>query len=344
MKTGKTIIITILIIIFNQSLTIKLSAQNSVMINIPAYVERFSDVAIRHMIEYGIPASITLAQGILESGAGTSELATQANNHFGIKCHDWQGPTYTYDDDSKGECFRKYSDAQESYKDHARFLRNRPRYAGLFTLDKMDYKAWAHGLKGAGYATLPTYAEKLIGYIEKYQLYKYDSIAWRQIQGITEQSVVPKNSQEKIPEQISSTNIRKESPALRPVTVATTPVARHTVELRNGLRCVMARAGDTRASLAREFELTEWQIRRYNELSHTQEPEPGTWIYLEARHEQHPELKSIRTQKEESWLSLAMQYGVKSAALRRMNPHLSEPIPAGAEVRLQPVGDTLSRE
>jgi len=333
-----------ILIITGLSLGVKSPAQSTVKIDIPAYVERFAEVAVLHMIEYGIPASITLAQGILESGAGTSELAVNANNHFGIKCHDWQGPTYTYDDDAKGECFRKYSDARESYEDHARFLKNRPRYAGLFTLDKMDYKAWAHGLKGAGYATLPTYAEKLIGYIEKYQLYKYDSIAWRQIYGVKEPSVVTTSAQEKTPELPKNDINRKELAAFSHVTVSTTPALRRSVEVRHGLRCVMTRAGDTRASLAREFELTEWQIRRYNELSHNQEPEPGTWVYLEARHDQHPELTSITTQKEETWLSLASQYGVKSSALRRMNSHLQEPIPAGTEVRLQPASDNLIRD
>lgn len=333
----------VILIFLGLDLGVTAKAQNSAKIDIPAYVERFAEVAVSHMIEHGIPASITLAQGILESAAGTSELATQANNHFGIKCHDWQGETYTYDDDAKGECFRKYADARESYEDHARFLKNRPRYAGLFTLDKMDYKAWAHGLKGAGYATLPTYAEKLIGYIEKYQLYKYDSIAWNRMQNLVNQTVATPGVTDQTPELPLKEKERREVSVPRPVSAAAS-VPQRRVQVRNGLRCVQARPGDTRASLAREFELTEWQIRRYNELSHDQEPEAGMWIYLEARHDQHPELKTITTQKEETWLSLASQYGVKSVALRRMNAHLSEPIPAGTEVRLQPSEDTLARD
>lgn len=313
-------------------------AQNTLQINIPAYVEKYCDVAVRHMKEHGIPASITLAQGILESAAGTSELATQANNHFGIKCHDWTGETYTYDDDAKGECFRKYADPDQSYEDHARFLKNRPRYAALFSLDKMDYKAWAHGLKAAGYATLPTYAEKLIGYIEKYQLFKYDSVAWQQMNNPSEKSPTLTETEPKIkPSLALREKPVQEIPMPKQAAASSlqTPHPQRVVEMRHGLRCVLARPGDTRTSLAREFELTEWQIRRYNELPHNQEPEPGWWIYLEPRHEQHPEWAGIVTLKEESWWSLAMQYGVKASALKKMNPHLGDLIPAGTEVRLK---------
>lgn len=128
------------------------------------------------MYRAGIPASITLAQGLLESGAGTSELATEANNHFGIKCHgDWNGPTMGHDDDKPNECFRVYESAEQSFEDHSDFLL-RKRYAPLFELDITDYKGWAKGLKKCGYATSPTYAQKLTAIIERYGLYKYDYI------------------------------------------------------------------------------------------------------------------------------------------------------------------------
>ena len=129
-----------------------------------------------NMKTYGIPASIILAQGILESGAGKGDLALSANNHFGIKCHaDWTGDTVTHDDDSEQECFRKYKDPAESYRDHALFLTSRNRYAGLFSLPKGDYEAWAKGLRAAGYATDPKYPDKLISYIERYNLHQYDA-------------------------------------------------------------------------------------------------------------------------------------------------------------------------
>lgn len=140
------------------------------------YINEYSGIAMEEMLQYGIPASITLAQGILESGAGAGELTLKANNHFGIKCHTgWQGDTVYHDDDERGECFRKYSDPKYSYRDHSLFLTQRSRYQDLFKLRKNDYKGWAKGLRKAGYATDPRYPEKLIGIIERYNLDEYDS-------------------------------------------------------------------------------------------------------------------------------------------------------------------------
>jgi len=154
-------------------------AANKANPNIPSYttlnyIETFKTVAIEEMNTYGIPASITLAQGIIESGSGNSSLAKYANNHFGIKCtSEWKGKAYYKDDDNSNDCFRVYKDARESYKDHSEFLK-RKRYSFLFELDKNDYKNWANGLKQAGYATNPRYPAMLISMIEKYQLYQYD--------------------------------------------------------------------------------------------------------------------------------------------------------------------------
>lgn len=140
------------------------------------YVAQFKDIAKGNMKQYGIPASIILAQGILESGAGSGTLSKTANNHFGIKCHTgWTGESVRHDDDSDQECFRKYKDPAESYRDHAEFLTGRSRYASLFKLEKGDYEAWAKGLKAAGYATDPKYPDKLISYIERYNLHQYDA-------------------------------------------------------------------------------------------------------------------------------------------------------------------------
>lgn len=140
------------------------------------YIFQFKGVAMSNMKNYGIPASIILAQGILESGAGRGRLAVNANNHFGIKCHkEWTGDSVKQDDDAEQECFRKYNDPSKSFKDHAVFLSGRSRYAVLFELPKDDYKAWAKGLRAAGYATDPRYPEKLISYIERYNLHQYDN-------------------------------------------------------------------------------------------------------------------------------------------------------------------------
>ena len=151
-----------------------LIAQNNTQIAV--YINQYKDIAIDEMNKYGIPASITLAQGIHESAAGTSKLALNSNNHFGIKCHkDWEGPGYKHDDDAPKECFRVYNDPTESFKDHSQFLLGRAWYKPLFSLEKSDYKGWSLGLKKAGYATNPKYAEVLIGLIDKYQLHQYDN-------------------------------------------------------------------------------------------------------------------------------------------------------------------------
>lgn len=141
------------------------------------YINTYKNVAIAEEVRTGVPASITLAQGIHETGAGTSDLVLASNNHFGIKCNGWTGKTVSHDDDAKGECFRKYDDPLDSYKDHSDFLKNRPYYTSLFKLDPTDYKAWAHGLKKAGYATNPKYAQILIRLIEDYSLQQYTLLA-----------------------------------------------------------------------------------------------------------------------------------------------------------------------
>jgi len=153
------------------------------------YVHKYKNIAQFEMQKSGIPASITLAQGILESGAGNGDLTKRANNHFGIKCHNWSGEKVYHDDDKKGECFRKYSHPSESFKDHSNFLTSRSRYASLFKLDKKDYKGWAKGLRKAGYATDPKYPSKLISLIERYNLNKYDSVVQ-----VSETVTVPKSN------------------------------------------------------------------------------------------------------------------------------------------------------
>ena len=167
-----------LYLFFLLTLTTALSA--AVHRKVPAYekyIKQYSDIAVAHQKKYGIPASITLAQGLLESGAGRSELARKSNNHFGIKCHsDWRGGRVYHDDDLRGECFRKYRNAEQSYEDHAKFLTERPRYASLFKLKVTDYKGWAKGLQRCGYATDRAYANRLIKLIEDYDLYRYDRL------------------------------------------------------------------------------------------------------------------------------------------------------------------------
>ena len=163
---------------------------------IKLYVENFKEIAQNNMKNYGIPASITLAQGILESGVGKGKLAQTANNHFGIKCHTgWTGESVRHDDDAEQECFRKYQHPSESYRDHSLFLTSRPRYSNLFKLDKGDYESWAKGLKAAGYATDVKYPDKLIGLIERFELYSFDNeVLNREFVPIKKDIVAIKNS------------------------------------------------------------------------------------------------------------------------------------------------------
>jgi hypothetical protein len=208
------------------------------------YIEQFKGIAIQEMLKSGIPASITLSQGLLESASGNSTLATEANNHFGIKCNvNWTGPTILKDDDAAGECFRVYANADDSYRDHSEFLK-RSRYASLFQLDRNDYKGWAFGLKQAGYATNPKYAELLIDLIERYQLDQYDR---------AENSV---NAQIKREEKVID-EIVKEEPQKQQVEPEKTVVAMKIYEVK---------AGDTLYSISRRFTLTVDEIRILNSL------------------------------------------------------------------------------
>lgn len=225
-----------------------------------AYIHAFKNVAIEEMNAYGIPASITLAQGILESGSGNSSLAKYANNHFGIKCtSDWKGKAYYKDDDQANDCFRVYKDARESYKDHSEFLK-RKRYSFLFELDKNDYKNWALGLKTAGYATNPKYPDMLISTIEKYKLYQYD-------QPESEREKI--NREDRVFSEINA-NIPLEKKKFTPVDVApkdpptTTPTV-PTPTSTDGYYTV--KQGDTLFRIAQQFKLSVDDLKALNKLS-----------------------------------------------------------------------------
>ncbi len=173
----KKFFLLLILISFSSCSTIKTVAlgESSVEDKIKLYIKKFAPIAVKNMRFYKIPASITLAQGVLESGYGESTLAKKANNHFGIKCHmGWKGKSIRHDDDEEDECFRSYKNPLKSYRDHSLFLVDRDRYNGLFELKRKDYKGWAFGLKAAGYATDPRYAEKLISLIERFNLTRFD--------------------------------------------------------------------------------------------------------------------------------------------------------------------------
>jgi LysM repeat protein len=232
------------------------------------YINKYKDIAIRDMKTYKIPASITLAQGILESGSGNSILARKANNHFGIKCHkDWTGPTIHIADDTKHDCFRKYKSAEASYRDHSRFLRKGERYAFLFKYPVTDYRAWAYGLKRAGYATNPRYPQLLINYIEKYHLYKYDREGLRHGK--------PEKHNRKSPQfatpQVSAF-----------VRVAASQYGRPVFK-NNDRRVIIVKSGDTYNKIADEFEMSVRHLLQYNDLKASRILHPGDLLYLEKK-------------------------------------------------------------
>jgi LysM repeat protein len=244
-------------------LTISLTAQNKSQAYLN-YIENYAQLAVIQQKEYGIPASITLAQGLLESGAGQSVFVRNSNNHFGIKCHDWPGEKVYHDDDDKGECFRKYKDVIESYRDHSLFLKNKPRYSFLFDYSPTNYEAWAHGLKKAGYATDPSYAYKLISIIENYELHKYD------LQKEPKGWVVSEKNKENVTNQYRPIgNISAEGS--------------HIIYKNNRVRFVVSEQGDTYGSIADELGISEKKIREYNEVEQRNLLAPGTQVYIQRK-------------------------------------------------------------
>jgi len=245
--------------------------------NTEEYIEQWKVTAVEQMREFSIPASITLAQGILESASGTSALAQTANNHFGIKCHvNWEGEKYYMDDDTRHECFRSYDAPVQSYDDHSIFLTSRSRYAELFDLKMTDYKGWARGLKNAGYATNPQYADLLIDIVERFGLNAYD----KNIQ------IPEKNEKE-----LSALPARNESGAeiIRPDHEVSdkkesTAASNHQV-MKNkwDIRYITVKPGDTYYRIASEFGLGLWQLYRYNDLGQRDVLHEGEVIYLDPK-------------------------------------------------------------
>ncbi|MDW7691627.1 glucosaminidase domain-containing protein [Flammeovirgaceae bacterium SG7u.111] len=286
------------------SLLAKLSFSQSITPD--QYIDRYKNAAVQSMHQNHIPASIILAQGILESGNGNSKLAQKGNNHFGIKCHDWTGPTIKIDDDRRNECFRKYSSVLDSYNDHALFLSSRDRYSSLFTLQLTDYKGWAKGLKKAGYATSPTYAKKLIDIIERYRLYEYDTAN---------------------PSDYPVANNR-------PLIASTSAGAAGTAAVGGGVfasraqdvfsinkkKCIKVMAGETKNSLALSLDIKVSKIENYNELGKGDKLKPGQVIFLEAKKSKAAKGNDYHTVKPgDSFYSISQKYGIQMEALLKKN-------------------------
>ena len=258
-----------------------------------SYINQYKDCAIEQMLKWKIPASITLAQGLLESGAGESNLARRGNNHFGIKCHGWSGNTIYQDDDRRNECFRSYSSAFESFEDHSRFLASGQRYRNLFNLKITDYKGWARGLKAAGYATNPKYADRLIDIIQLYRLYEYD----------TARSYDKKMNNHTKDHRFNGQPL-------------------HAMGKYNKNYFIYARKGDTFRSIGEEIGISYKKIARYNERDRDDRLQEGEVIWLKKKQKRAPKEYKNRmhyVRAGESMYSIAQKYGIRLESLYKMN-------------------------
>lgn len=268
------------------------------------YINKYSDMAVQEMKQSKIPASITLAQGLLESGAGQSELARKSHNHFGIKCgNNWRGKTVRHHDDARNECFRAYTHPKESYADHSRFLTSGARYAFLFKLHITDYKGWARGLKKAGYATDPSYANRLITIIEDYELYKYDRKGYKG----------------------SSRKGKNEN------------VLQHQVYLSNNMAYIVAQYGDTFKSLSKETGISWRKLIKYNDLHRDYALQDGDVIYLCKKKSKAAKQHTVHIVRDgDSMHSISQMYGIRLKDLYKMNRLNPDYVPEiGQRLRLR---------
>ena len=298
-------IFTIIFIINSAFISLVYSQQFS---SVSLYIDEYKDVSIKHMKEYGIPASIKLAQAILESSFGNSELAVNANNHFGIKCHGWRYATYYKDDDEKDECFRSYRDPLSSFDDHSEFLTTRDRYSFLFDFDPLDYKRWALGLREAGYATNPKYPQLLIRIIEKHELYKYDIMAAKS-------------------DKLTSSPSRPLSPQFT--------AQKREVKLNNNIEYVYAKEGETPEAIAEKMDMWAWQIYNYNELDHGANFDQGDIVYLQPKR-RRSQINHHIVRDGETMYEISQIYGVRLDRLYRRNNMTPDSVPdAGQKILLR---------
>lgn len=295
------------------------------------YIEQFASLAVEEMYRSGVPASITLAQGLLESNSGQSELAVKGNNHFGIKCHsNWKGKKMYHDDDRKGECFRVYPSPEQSYKDHSDFLRYRERYSFLFDYKVTDYKSWAYGLKKAGYATDPAYPKKLIQIIEEYDLHEYDKKP--SSYGKTKKKVAaPAVEIESIPEAPSRIDDVKHVPQEQRQDFHFN-MSRE-LYTKNGVRFTYSMEGDTYSSLASSYNLFPKEILRFNDLNSEQNLAPGTVVYLQPKKKQAAKgLEKHVVEEGETMRELSQKYGIKLANLYKINGMSEVDVPREGDI------------
>jgi len=271
------------------------------------YIVKYQDIAIEEMKRTGIPASITMSQALLESNDGNSMLAKTANNHFGIKCHNWNGPSVKHNDDRRKECFRKYSSPLESYKDHSDFLVKGSRYRSLFMLKSTDYKNWAKGLKKAGYATNRHYADMLIKIIEDNKLYLLD------------QNIAISNNKKANTVNNKSTKVEQSENWEIDI------YNNRKIQFNNRIKFVYAKDGDKFYDLAKEIGVMEWQLYKYNELPKESTLAEGQIIYIQPKRNKAEYGKKLHIVKAgETMYSISQLYGIKLKKLYKKNSHIPE--------------------
>ena len=296
------------------------------------YIARYADVAVSERKRSGVPASITLAQGMLESANGQSELAVKGNNHFGIKCHDWTGARMYYDDDRKGECFRKYRSPEASFRDHSDFLRYRDRYKFLFDFNTTDYESWAYGLKKAGYATDPAYPQKLIRLIEDYDLDRFDKASYVKKDASGKRKAgMPSGNADKTVRPDMDNAVAADVPATPAEVETPKPLsdrqgkALHLSLTRqlysqNGVPFVYSVQGETYTDIAKAYDLFLGEILRFNDLDTETELQPGTVVYLQAKKSKAAKLvDKYVAEGGESLRDIAQRFAVKLKSLEKLN-------------------------
>lgn len=307
------------------------------------YVDRYKAIAVAQMERYGIPASITMAQGILESDCGNSTLSRQSNNHFGIKCKsNWTGARVFHDDDEQGECFRSYPSVEASYYDHAQFLDSQPRYDSLFVYAPTDYRRWAFGLKAAGYATAPDYAHRLIRIIEENELYLLDrddgltlyAAAHHAPAGSVEEAFSGQSSVDPVQmgEQWADQTVDPDS-----YRVTVSARDGYNVYRTNGVCWVQAARDDTYEHIAKVFRISAPNLRRFNEVARDAQPMTGEVVYIErkkARWEGNAQLHT--THAGETLYSIGQSYGIRTQQLARRNKLRTDAhLGAGEQIRIK---------
>ena len=292
-KFSKNIFYLLLILITSNTWSQKITRQQ--------YIDIYKKSAVDQMYKYKIPASITLAQGIIESSNGNSRLAVKGKNHFGIKCHGWDGKKIHADDDKKNECFRSYKNASESYTDHSLFLTKYDRYKFLFDYKITDYKSWAKGLKKAGYATSSKYADILIKVIEENKLFKYDKISF-------------KNKDN----ELSSSG--KRSVYLHP----------------NNIKYVWSKEDETFLDISKELDLGLWQLYKYNDVSKYNILKPGERVYIQPKRNKSKSTSVHTVEKGETLRSISQFYGIKTRKLKKRNKFIVDSsLKIGQEIKLR---------